>query len=340
MRPTGWIRPPAGFPALAVLALLSLPASALAVDRTAEAPSEAPPVSSADPFRWSDQADRRALNGHYFLPSEVVRDPFASTHFGSGTAFGFGRFRVQGTDDQGNDVDLRLKLVAIAQALDLQVGIGHAGPAAFAVRLRAAGSAIVGIDAESALRAPLNVGYEYGAGFLAKAWGNRYFQAGLAFDFDRVTRYLVSPLAAIQNSIDRQELTTAGLLTKQTYTDLQPSLSLAVSPWRVAGLVATLRYTYELADRGADSQVLDLGLNLGFDLGAVSILPLGIQGIYQMQKELTGAKKIIHYGGGGLFYTGRPNLALGVEAVVTRSSPAAGVSQLLVEGQFRLRYYW
>ena len=333
MNPQGWIR-------LLPLLLLALPAAARAVDRSTDTPGDAPPASASDPFHWGDQADRRALNGHYFLPSEVVRDPFATTHFASGTSFGYAKFRIQGQDTDGNDVDLRLKLIAIQQALDMQVGVGHVGPAAFAVRLRALGNAIVGIDAQSALRAPLNVGYLYGAGLMAKAWGNRWFQVGLALDFTRTTTYQVSPLTAIQNSIDQGTLTSDGLLARQTYTDLQPSLSLAVSPYRVLGLVTTLRYTWEKIDGGASASGIDWGLNLGLDLAPVSVLPLGIQGVYQLQKDLSGDAGLIHYGGGGLFYTGRPHLALGVEVLATRSSPGPGLSQVLILGEFRLRYYW
>lgn len=54
---------------------------------------------------------------------------------------------------------------------------------------------------------------------------------------------------------------------------------------------------------------------------------------------LDGQRRLLHYGGGGLFYTGRRNLGLGAEVQVTRSSPMDGVKQLLVMGQFRLRHY-
>lgn len=340
MRPAGWIRPLA-LAALALALLSPAPtARAAAVDRSSDLPSAAPPASADDPFQWGEQADRRALNGHYFLPSQVVRDPFVSTHFGSGTSFGYAKFRIQGQDADGNDVDLRLKMVAIQQALDLQVGVGHVGPAGFALRFGASGDATVGVDAQSALRAPLNVGWQFGGGIVAKAWGNRWFQMALAFDFVRRTSYLVTPLQAIQNSIDQGALTADGLLSKQTVTDLQPSLSLAVSPYRVAGLVTTLRFTGEKTDGAGWAEGIDWGLHLGLDLGAVSILPLGIEAVYQLQKDLSGAKALIHYGGGGLFYTGRTHLALGVEAVVTQSSPGPGLSQLLIVGEFRLRYYW
>ncbi|HOI11285.1 MAG TPA: hypothetical protein PK313_12485, partial [Myxococcota bacterium] len=134
------------------------------------------PVSAADPLDWGDQANRRALNGHFFLPSEAVTDPFTTTHFGSATAFGYGRFDMTVQDDQGNPQDLRLKIAAIQQAMELQVQFAQAGPASFAIRARASGSAAVGVNAESALYVPLTVGYDYGVGLAIKPWGNRWFQ--------------------------------------------------------------------------------------------------------------------------------------------------------------------
>lgn len=301
----------------------------------------AAPVSAADPLDWGDQANRRALNGHFFLPSEAVTDPFTTTHFGSATAFGYGRFDMTVQDDQGNPQDLRLKIAAIQQAMELQVQFAQAGPASFAIRARASGSAAVGVNAESALYVPLTVGYDYGVGLAIKPWGNRWFQFAVSLDYLRGTTYTVSPMQALANSLDSGTLTTRGLLTTETVNQVAPALSLAVSPYRLLGLVTTIRYAWSRPEGGAaDAQVLDWGAALGLDIGAVSKAPIGIQGMYRLEKGLDGQRRLLHYGGGGLFYTGRRNLALGAEVQVTRSSPGAGIDQLLIMGQFRLRYYW
>lgn len=297
------------------------------------------PPSAADGFNWSDQTNQRALNGHFFLPSQVVQAPFTSTHFGSSTAFGYGRFDVTVQDDNGATQDLRLKVLGIQQGLDLQVAMGAAGPASFALRIRSAGNALAGVSADAALYLPLTVGYDYGVGFLAKPWGNRYFQFAVSFDFQRGTAYQVSPLVALQNSIAQGAITTQGLLSTSSTTDLYPGVALALSPYKVVGLMSSLRYDWQHVDGGATDHLLDWAIALSLDLNGAFNFPLGLQGVYELVKSFTGIELMQHYGGGGLWYTGRRDLALGVEAVVTKSD-AGGVRQMLVQGQFRLRYYW
>lgn len=317
------------------------PAAADSTPDDTPAQASTPPSSAADPLDWGDQANRRALNGHFFLPSEVVADPFTTTHFGSATAFGYGRFDMTVQDDQGDTRELRLKLAAIQQGMELQVQFAQAGPASFAVRARASGSAAVGVNADSALYVPLTVGYDYGVGLAVKPWGNRWFQFAVSLDYLRGTTYTVSPLQALSNSIEAGTLTTSGLLSTEIVNQVSPALSLAVSPYRLLGLVTSLRYAWSRSEGGGpDAQVLDWGAALGFDLGAVSKAPIGIQGMYRLEKGLDGQRRLLHFGGGGLFYTGRRNLALGAEIEVTRSSPMDGVEQLQIMGQFRLRYYW
>jgi hypothetical protein len=314
-----------------VAATVLLPAAARAAG--------APPPSAADGYHWGDLTNQRALNGHYFLPSQVVPDPFTSTHFGSSLAFGYGRIDATIQNNDGTTQDVQLKVLATQQGLDLQVGMGSAGPASFALRVRAAASAIVGINADSALYYPLSLGYEYGVGFVAKPWGNRYFQFALALDFQRGTTYRVSPLTALQNSLNQGGLTSSGLLSKSNTTDLAPGLSLAVSPYKVIGLMSSLRYVWEHVDGGATDHLLDWGLALSLDLNTVLSVPIGLQGVYELVKTYGASTTLQHYGGGGLWYTGRKDLALGVEVVATKSN-SGGVDQLLIQGQFRLRYYW
>ena len=314
------------------LATVLIPAAA----RAEKAP---PPPSASDGFHWDDQTNQRALNGHYFLPSEKVPDPFTSTHFGSSTAFGYLRIGATIDNGDGTTQNLDLKLLMIRQSLDLQVGMGAIGPASFALRVRAAANAVVGINADSALYVPASLGYDYGVGLVAKPWGCRYFQFALSLDFDRNTSYLLSPETALHNSLDQGSLTSKGLLSKSNTTDLVPGLSLALSPYKVIGLMSSLRYVWEHVDGGATDHMLDWGLVLSLDLNTVLSVPIGLQGVYELVKTYNASKDLQHYGGGGIWYTGRKDLALGVEAIATKSG-LLGFSQTTIEGQFRLRYYW
>jgi len=325
----------AGHPCARAL-LLFAAALTPAIARAEQSP---PPPSASDGFHWDDQTNQRALNGHYFLPSQVVPDPFTTTHFGSSTAFGYGRIDATIDNGDGTTQNLRLKLLAIQQSLDLQVGMGAAGPASFALRVRTSANAVVGVNGDSALYAPANLGYDYGVGFVAKPWGCRYFQFALSLDFLRSTSYRVSPVDALRNSLAQGSLTSSGLLSKSNTTDLAPGLSLALSPYKVIGLMSSLRYVWEHVDGGSTDHLLDWGVALSLDLNPVLSVPIGLQGVYELVKTYGGSNDLQHYGGGGLWYTGRKDLALGVEAVATKSK-ANGNDQLLIQGQFRLRYYW
>jgi hypothetical protein len=48
----------------------------------------------------------------------------------------------------------------------------------------------------------------------------------------------------------------------------------------------------------------------------------------------------VHQVSGGVFYTGRRNLALGVEFGYSLQSPAQSVVLSVVTAMIRLRYYW
>jgi hypothetical protein len=112
-----------------------------------------------------------------------------------------------------------------------------------------------------------------------------------------------------------------------------------VSTYKVIGLMSSLRYVWEHVDGGATDHLLDWGLALSLDLNTVLSVPIGLQGVYELVKTYGASTTLQHYGGGGLWYTGRKDLALGVEVVATKSN-SGGVDQLLIQGQFRLRYYW
>jgi len=275
---------------------------------------------------------RRCLHGHTFLPSKDIADPFATTHFAAVTGLGYAGFTV----DDGNGGTTDYKAAAIEQRFDFQLSpIKYLG-----LRLSFGGNALSGVDAGSALVIGTNVGYAVGAGVLGSLWGNDWVHLGVLFDYAFSSGYKLNASTAIQNSINQGTLTSEGLLTKAVEHAFNPGFALAFSPYKMIGLLTSLRFPMAKPDGGAFGNAVSYGIVLSLDISTVAPVPIAFTGMYGFEKGFEQGARLQHFFGGGLFYSGRRNLALGVEANVSKSSPEAGIDQMLILAQVALRYYW
>lgn len=139
------------------------------------------------------------------------------------------------------------------------------------------------------------------------------------------------------------------LFRQKNVLTVQPGVAASWAPARAVGLTGNISYVYNSTTATDLPTVSQGGISLGtavdFDFMAVSRVPIGLQLNWASlfvfsNNENTG----IGYTdlGGGIFYTGRKELSLGLQIVDRRFrvSPDVEVSWKNVVAFIGLRYYW
>jgi hypothetical protein len=283
-------------------------------------------------------AGSRVLDGHLFLPSDVVEDPFTPTYLDESTGFGFASLRADEVDSVGNVVgQSQYNLGALGQQFKFQLGI----LSSWAIRLAGAGTVLSGIDASSALIAGATLGYTLSSGVTYSFMVGRVRMAG-AFDFEYAPSYSFSPVNALLNTLSTGKIDTGTLFSSSDNIRLRPAFLLATALIPSLGLRGAIDYQQEYV-RSADSSsngAVDVGTALDFDLGSLAPLPLGLLAGYELTVPTSG-DSWGHQFTVGLFYTGQRNLGLGIQAVLQLPTAPAGISNYYIfVASLTLRYYW
>jgi hypothetical protein len=115
---------------------------------------------------------------------------------------------------------------------------------------------------------------------------------------------------------------------------------------KALGISANLSYAYSSINTEGSvvsESALSMGLAADFDFKTVSAVPIGLQVTWNTELPLTSSESNAFTDlGGGVFYTGRKELALGVQAVDRRFrvAPNVDVSWGTIITMIGLRYYW
>lgn len=314
-------------------------------------PAAAPPAPAP--------ASRRELGGHTYLPFQLLRDPFIITSLGSATGLGYSSYSGTLTPADGSAAQtFDLRLLAYAQTFTFQVAVARpvllrlslSGLSAvplnldtvyqsFTYGLQLAGSfgGVVAIPIGSRLRLGLSADVEYTpTGVLDLAGPIRYAvehfqQQGTQPTYDQF-------IAVLQEAPSR-------LLRLRGVLNVPISLLAAVTLHRALGAVVNLGYAYALGNDfitgdSLRTSSITFGLGLSADLGAVSALKLGVLLAYRVDQPFAEGAGANHQLSAGLFYTGRHNLALGLDNVVTLRNPGPDLRNLSYLGNLVLRYFW
>ena len=283
----------------------------------------------------------REVNGHTFQPTDLLPQPFCTTHVGLSTGFGFATLSTPAVDEDGYATGgtAHYRLAALAEWLDLQL----APLEWLAVRGKVQGNVLSGADPDAALTFGANVGLEYALGTTVRVFRARWLQAAVSLDVDRNHGYRFSPSDAIVASLQAGRIDANTLLTRSTETDLLLMGQVAVAPTAAFG--AWLAGGYARAWTSSEGQTSNeglygAGLGASLDFAPLAQVPVGLVAAYLWQKSSTGGASATHNVSAGVFYTGRRNLALGLEAGYMLQSPVADVDLSVVTAQIRLRYYW
>jgi hypothetical protein len=296
-------------------------------------------AQSASPsHRTDDSAASRVLNGHLFLPSEVVGDPFTPTYLDESTGFGYASLRTTQVDNSGNPIGTsQFQLGALGQGFKFQLGILDS----WAARLAASGTALSGINADSALIAGATVGYTLSTGATYSFMQGNLRMAG-SLDLDYAPLYTFSPVGALLSTISTGKIDTSTLFTSSDTIRIRPAFLVAMGISPSLGLRGVVDYVQEFVTSTPSSRngAVDLGAALDVDLRALTAVPLGLLAGYKLMVPTSG-DGWGHQLALGVFYTGARNLGLGLETVLQLPAAPAGTSDFYVLlASLTLRYYW
>jgi hypothetical protein len=288
----------------------------------------------------------RQLNGHVFIPSRLARGPFSTTSVGLMTLLGYASADGPTYNLQGVQTGIRsYDVAAVGQGLDLDLALSRM----FALRLSAVGSIYSGITGSAALNVGATALYEFQAGGLA---GKTFGSWRLAAIFDASYRPNLSLLvgSALATAVLTRSLAGVSVLSSTNRLRLAPGLSAAWAPGPVFGLVGEARYLWDKRATGAGQQTdvlggIGLGLVADLDFDPLIRWPIGLLAVYSRELGIGGSGVAdMQQVGGGVFYTRRKSLVLGLEVVARtgelRPSVRPTLSSSAALATVRLRYYW
>lgn len=302
------------------------------------------PVRSSGGLLW------RSLYGHYFIPSQLLGDAFPVTTFGVLTEASFASGSTTVPDAGSEPRTLRLAQAAGSHGFALQIGMNRFLAAGLSLR----GAIASGVTVDALELGGTDAGFALATHVLASVPLRNRIRVGLQLELEYSQNANVNvvgplrdtfegPIASLDEIIDRLSGIQQRLLSQRSLLTVSPRALLAVGLHRAIGLRFQLGYAHERVLSGQATPVprLSAGLVLSWDLGAVTKLPLGLLTGYRLDALLpeSGAAAS-HSLNTGLFYTGRPHLALGIEGWATLQRPFLGASLTEGHAMFVMKHYW
>jgi len=331
-----------------VMAVQSTASAAAALDADQPPPGEAAPAAQpAGGMTYDAQPapapEGRELNGHLFLPSAEVPSPFAITSLVSYLTLGIGsttapvQFRIR-------TIERTVTYAGVGGVL----GFEGAFLRYFSARLLIDEVIYSGLSGSSVLAVGSTLAVGFTPGLTASLpVGDK---ARVAFLFD--ARYAPSMALTIGSGISSIvdscslgqgcDVDRGSVFSQQNVWTVQPALAGSWAPMSPLGLTANV--AFQNASSGDFSgQAIRLALAADFDFAHVSTVPVGLLAQFSWLAPVGGSGlQHVTDVGGGIFYTGRRNLAAGVQLVLRRFAvtPNVAVSFSTALSSLGLRYYW
>jgi hypothetical protein len=297
-------------------------------------------VAAAGPER-PERRRHRELNGHYFIPSLSVADPFVPTEAAVITGAGAAWANGPGFDARANQVGRDPYFAAaIAETGEFQANIFDG----WAIRLTGAGGLFGGFNARSALVIGATTQLDVIPGTTVSWQIGRYVRLGGTLDFDYEHERSVIPLLPLAGSLALGQVDLSQALERVTVWQLIPGATVAVAPNAATGIVVAVQYLWlhESADLiDTDVHNLVVGVTAELDLEPLAHhVPLAFLAAYRAEVPFDAQRPATHDLEGGLYYSGKRDLVLGV---VTRGrwfDLRPGIDTAALIGNVVMRYYW
>jgi hypothetical protein len=349
--------------ALSVLAMTaaSLRAQTPPDEVGSPAPADSAEATGEDSDSAPDQEivqDRKLpiLDGHRFIPTSTVPDPFITSYLRSNTGFGLlldANIPVLTAADtvavlQGDIAFAVLGFEyqqAIVDFLSLRIGFG--------------GAVRTGTNGETLIAEGLNASYSFGVGVTGRVFHTEDLLLSVAADYQSNKIIAVDPFGFAQRvaeecgDLPEEDVaqcildTEEDLLVSGRASELTGGARAAWSPIDWFGLRGRVELgAGDVSDAESDfgTFILNLGLLADFDLLDVTPVPLGF--MLGFDGQIFGgrgsdlAESATRYTA-GLFYTGRKEFSVGVEGIFGRvdlTQSDENVDSITVN--LRLRYFF
>jgi len=200
-----------------------------------------------------------------------------------------------------------------------------------------------GIDGPSAVV----VGAAIGVGAFVRGTAGRRLgpvQAALTFDASYAPRFGILVFDAIEKALQDRELESGAALELTNAWTMKPGFAVSWAPTAALGLTAAVDYQWVSLDlEGPDTERqdgFDAGIAADLDFGTFTKVPVALIGAFHVLGPLGSSDidRVTDFSG-GVFYTGRPELVLGLE-VARRSFMLRDLDSDATLAQIRLQYLW
>lgn len=270
----------------------------------------APPLAS-------QELQGRSLGGYRFIPSNLVADPFITTHFRNATGFGVA-------------LDVELPILVIEQDtllalkgnvlfVDLEFEYQHAANDRVAFRFTGSGASRVGTDIESILSQGVSAVTGFKAGATVRAWNNENVLISGVGDVVFGNTFRID-FAKFAEDVINGNLARASIVTKDDGAVLVAGLRAAwgIAPW--AGIHGEFQGGYRNTVYEEDFVSL-AGISGSMDFGQRGNAPVGLMGSLSYDKLAVTGDNVGATWMAGLevVYTGREDFALGLQMSFTRT---------------------
>jgi len=286
----------------------------------------------------------RELAGHLFVPSHLVQDPFSYTGVGlfwgvgGGDATGptldlgpppridFVNTRSYGFNGLGVGMALEARIlewISIHGTVDATAYLGTGNRALLVVGTSAQITGLVG------LKGSLQVGEHVRLAIMLDAQYGPVFTALIA-------QGLIDAVNSGQISLDQ-------FYQENRALTWMPALAGAFAPFPFVGFTMNVRFLFP--DGSGNAQFASNGIAfagmLDLDLRPlVPFVPIGLSGVYSLLTPLGGALATTQNFGLGVYYTGVPELAAGIEIDWRLGRIASQHVSNFTSAWVNLRYYW
>ncbi len=267
------------------------------------------------------------LNDHRFLTSNVVPDPFITTN-------------IRSTLGLGLLLDARVPFIGVdgeeITTLEGDIGVGILGLAFqqaitpwLAARIGFGGAFRTGTNGESLIAEGLNAGYQFMLGATAQLMSTSNVVVSAVGDFSSDQLFAMDPFGFAQTIVDRcrdapsieecdLELEDGEELVKSGSTNsVSGGLRVAYSPAAWFGLLGRAEVGSSQRIDKSRRAVGDFGVATSIDADPLWSVPLGLLLSFNQQTFAgrgEGVAEAATRFGAGVFYTGRSEFLVGVEA--------------------------
>jgi hypothetical protein len=256
----------------------------------------------------------RILNGHQFIPSTRLFDPFINTWVRQTTGFGSAKDVVTVVDDLEGDP---VEFVGNVSFLGIAFAYQHALSDRIAAYLTAGGGARVGTDAEAILSSGLNAFVDFSLGGKVKVWGNQNFLLSANLDYANTGVSSVSVLNWAREVVDSGALSDSSLVASSSTGSFRGGLNLSYAPAPWIGFTGLTLFGLGNAVGDLESEFAFQGqISTDIDLNPVNNVPIGFilgydrNTFVQQGGEITDSINAFIF---GIFYTGRDDFNIGLE---------------------------